>query len=57
VSRKQFATICILLAVIIVLLMVIICQIEQFHTDFLNTSNFLAELLHVLTGKFNSLVP
>nr|WP_325217269.1 hypothetical protein [uncultured Oscillibacter sp.] len=56
-SRKQFATICILLAVIIVLLMVIICQIEQFHTDFLNTSNFLAELLHVLTGKFNSLVP
>lgn len=54
-TRKQFATVCVLLIVIIVLLIIIISKIDQFHTDFVNTSNFLAQLLDGLAIKMNAL--
>lgn len=55
-SKKQFAAILVLLCVIILLLVILIVQTNQFYIDFLNTSNFLADLLDVLTGKVNSLM-
>lgn len=55
-SKKQFTAILVLLSVIILLLVILIVQTNQFYTNFLNTSNFLANLLDVLTGKVNSLM-
>ncbi len=56
-SKKQFTAICVLLIIIIVLLVIVIVRINQFYTDFSNTSKFLANLIDVLTGKVNSLKP
>ncbi len=55
-SKKQFTAILVLLSIIILLLVILIVQTNQFYDGFLNTSNFLADLLHVLTGKVNSLI-
>ena len=52
-DKKQFAIICVLLLVIIMLLIYVANQNNQIMKDFVNVGNYLSEKLDILTGKVN----
>lgn len=54
-SKKQFAIICVLLSIIIVLLIYIIYQNNSMAQNTANVLNYISDKIDILTGKVNGL--